>query len=291
MIRRHLAALLIVLACAHAASARKAPRPYDFTGRWVGPIRVEGERFDVTADLSMSGPTTFTGSVTVGGPNGTVTCSATGERVRKTTAAFACEDGTAVALSGRLNTRRGRLKGRARLSKGSAAALKGRFKLVQQAAPAVCGDGHVDAGEACDDGNAAAGDGCAPDCTLEVTDVSEIEPNDDFPQATPVPTLPALAHGAVATSLDLDFFRIEITGSDLILETFEGDGQGSCPSADTFLELRGSDGVSIVRTDDDDGIGKCSRLELHGLAPGVYYPCVRGFLTAVPAYSLLISAP
>lgn len=34
-------------------------------------------------------------------------------------------------------------------------------------APALCGDGRLDAKESCDDGNTNAGDGCGPDCTRE----------------------------------------------------------------------------------------------------------------------------
>ncbi|MDB4961147.1 MAG: hypothetical protein JWP01_1146 [Myxococcales bacterium] len=36
----------------------------------------------------------------------------------------------------------------------------------------VCGDNHVDSGEACDDGNMANDDGCSSTCTIQSTSAS-----------------------------------------------------------------------------------------------------------------------
>lgn len=44
------------------------------------------------------------------------------------------------------------------------------------AAPAVCGNGMLEMGEACDDGNTVPGDGCSATCTIECTDPD----GDDF---------------------------------------------------------------------------------------------------------------
>src|SRR5262249_20275032 len=168
------------------------------------------------------------------------------------------------------------------------------FTFTKVAAP-VCGDGRVEDPEQCDDGNTTAGDGCDASCMVEIsTTVAEVEPNDTPAEATLVPSLPAFLTGSVAAGGDQDFFRIEITGGSLILETFDANGPGSCAAGtDTVLELRAADGVTVISVDDDGGLGTCSRIALQGLRPGVYYPCVRSasLSSNVPAYRLRVIAP
>jgi len=232
----------------------------------------------------------FTGDVVVEG----VPCTLRGKRKRKVKLRLVCADGTKGKLNGLLDIENDSLVGMGRLRKSGGKA-PAQFAM-EKSIPAVCGNGTLENGEQCDDGNTVPGDGCDAACQTEVeiaTELDEVEPNDTPAQATDVASLPALAHGSITAGGDEDFYRIVITGSDLVLETFDEGGPGSCGSdTDTIIELRGPDGTTVVDIDDDGGFGPCSRLELHGLPPGVYYPCVRSFLNgAVPGYQLRMIGP
>jgi len=264
--------------------------PYDFTGTWTGVIIAGSDVNFIAAELVPDGAKKFTGSANVEG----IPCTIRGKRKKnsKVKIKLKCENRTKGKFKAILDIENDAMVGAGRLKQGrrkvSAQIALDRFVFI---AP-VCGNGTLEGDETCDDGNTADGDGCSATCTVEVAaELDEVEPNNDAAQATPVPVLPALVHGSVVPAFDEDFFRVEITGTELILETFDGDGPGSCSGTDTVIELRGPDGLQVVALDDDGGIGTCSRLVVSGLTPGVYYPCVRAFFTSIDAYQLLVDEP
>ncbi|WP_437647184.1 DUF4215 domain-containing protein [Sorangium sp. So ce362] len=165
----------------------------------------------------------------------------------------------------------------------------------------VCGDGFIDAPEVCDDGNTGGGDGCDAACRLEgATD--EIEPNSTLAEADANgPVAPgALVSGAIEPESDVDLFALRLTTiSDLRIETFDSSGPARCAdSVDTALSLLAADGVTVLASDDDGGVGACSLIDstspggaaARGLEPGTYYVRVRGF-PGLPAarYTLRVS--
>jgi cysteine-rich repeat protein len=161
----------------------------------------------------------------------------------------------------------------------------------------VCGDGLVDAPEGCDDGNTTAGDGCSATCAFETT--AESEPDDTAATASGPFAPYALITAAITPGSDLDYFAIVLaTTSDLAIETFDGDGPGSCAGLDTVLTLYGSNGATALTSADDGGIGTCSRIDAaldpgaRHLAAGTYFVRVEDFQnnTAIPAYMLQIKA-
>lgn len=278
---------LIALLGSGMAAAGAPLAPFDFTGRWTGVVVAALQTFAVEADLTSSSEKKFSGTAAIEG----VPCQVRGKRKRKVVLRVRCDDGTKGKLTGILDLVNGAVAGAGHLARNGRRAAA-TFAIERAVVPA-CGNGVIESGEQCDDGNTADGDGCGATCAVEVsTIVDEVEPNNAPVQATPVPTLPAVTRGAVDPAADEDFYRIELSGTDLVLETFDANGPGSCgPDTDTIIEVRASNGTTIVGLNDDGGIGTCSRLELHGLTPGVYFPCVRAFAAAVPAYQLVIVGP
>jgi len=264
--------------------------PYDFTGHWSGVILAASQAFTLEGDLAMTTAKKFEGEVVVEG----VPCTLRGKRRRTVKLRLKCADGTKGKLKGLLDIASDAVVGTGRLKKSGRKA-SAQF-AIEKAVVAVCGNGTREDGEQCDDGNTLPGDGCDATCQTEVaivTELDEVEPNGTPAQATDVASLPALAHGSITAGGDEDFYRIVITGSDLVLETFDEGGPGSCGGdTDTVIELRGPNGSTVVAVNDDGGFPPCSRLELHGLAPGTYFPCVRGFSGgAVPGYQLRMIGP
>jgi cysteine-rich repeat protein len=282
--------VLVVLACAPGLGFARAPLPpYDFTGTWTGTIVAGLDVNFVQAELTSVNAKKFTGTADIEG----FTCTVRGKRKQKVKVKFKCEARAKAKFKGFLDIAGDAIFGEGRVKQGRhkapAQLLLERFVFVEP----ICGNGAVETGEQCDDGATMDGDGCSASCAVEIAaELDEIEPNGEAAQATPVPTLPALVHGSLMSLFDEDFFRVEITGTQLILETFDGNGPGTCaPFTDTIIELRGPDGLQVVAIDDDDGIGACSRLVVTGLTPGVYYPCVRTAFTGIDAYQLHVVAP
>jgi cysteine-rich repeat protein len=287
MSHRYLGVLVVAVTSAAAVAHAVVPA-YDVTGHWTGAILAASQGFTIEGDLAAVTTRRFEGDVDVNG----VPCTVRGKRKKKVKLRLVCLDGTKAKLKGLLDIANDTIVGTGRLRKsGRRAAAEFAIAKVVATSP-VCGNGTVEAGEQCDDGNTVPGDGCDALCQSEnppPLELDEVEPNDSPAQATVVASLPAIAHGSVDPGGDEDFYRIELTGSDLVLETSNEAGLGSCDAdTDTIIELRGPGGVSVVAVDDDGGPGLCSRVELHGLTPGVYYPCVRSFAIAVgvPAYQL-----
>lgn len=162
----------------------------------------------------------------------------------------------------------------------SSATAGGPFGLSAESRAISCGDAHTDGTEACDDGNTKSGDGCSAGCTLEP---KETEPNNTSAQAN------AWAEpwvGTIASAGDVDVVKVVVTkaGSTLSASVHDlGDGGCELDLLDSWLELWGTDGDTVLGADDDDGDGKCSALGKAGLAPGTYYLAVSAAPGAVPA--------
>ena len=140
-----------------------------------------------------------------------------------------------------------------------------------------CGDGLVRDDEQCDDGNVFSGDGCSGSC---LTEVPETEPNDDGAVAIATNDFSvAAADGPYETDAfvvaqimpagDDDVYAVANPGLaavTLTAETFGPGGVGVC-GIDTVLTVRDGTGASLV-SDDDAGIGFCSRVEGVVIEPG-----------------------
>lgn len=172
---------------------------------------------------------------------------------------------------------------------GHAGFAAGPVVLQAASRPIKCGDGHTDGTEECDDGNTKSGDGCSATCTLEAT---ETEPNDTAAQANAL-TSPWLARVNPMGDVDVVSFKVTAGLTKATLETSDvGDGACSLGLLDSYLEVLGTDGATVLAFDDDGGDGLCSRALAKGLQPGTYYARV----TASPdgntptfAYSLTLS--
>ncbi|MFO0760918.1 MAG: DUF4215 domain-containing protein [Byssovorax sp.] len=159
----------------------------------------------------------------------------------------------------------------------------------------VCGDGIKKGGEACDDGNANNGDCCTNACQL----LCEVQPNGTAAQAKSggsfVPDL--VLKGAINPIGDIDYYAISLASirTDLLIQTFDGNGPNNCVSVDTVLDLLDADGVTVLASNDDiSGINSCSRIDpasepaARGLPPGTYYARVAAFspMVTIAAYTL-----
>jgi cysteine-rich repeat protein len=144
----------------------------------------------------------------------------------------------------------------------------------------ICGDGVKGPGEQCDDGNTQTGDGCDASCHLETT--GETEPNNSCATANGPYTVlgnPVLMGGSITPVGDSDFFGITLLNyADLVLETFDATGPGSCASIDTEISFYAPGACTTpLITDDESGISSCSKVDaavnpvMRHLAPGTYF--------------------
>jgi len=160
----------------------------------------------------------------------------------------------------------------------------------------VCGDGFVDAPEQCDDGGVVEGDGCSATCQLEL--ISEVESNDTAATANGPVTPTALIAASIHPGSDVDYFAVIVASvSDVKVETFDGNGPGSCVDVDTVATLLDVDGSTVLATADDGDLGTCADIEpnVHAgarqLQPGTYFlrigPQLAG--TVTPAYRVRLT--
>ncbi|MDX9721921.1 MAG: DUF4215 domain-containing protein, partial [Myxococcota bacterium] len=166
---------------------------------------------------------------------------------------------------------------------------------------AACGDGSLSPGETCDDGNTIDGDCCSSSCQLEAG--CETEPNNTVATANPIPLAGGAGQikGSVRPVADQDYFRFTLSSlSDVRIETFDGSGSPTCSGTgdhDTWLELIGTDGSTVLVTDDDGGEGVCSLISApldsgaRQLSPGDYTIHLRRFSdsTEIPLYRLTVN--
>jgi cysteine-rich repeat protein len=176
------------------------------------------------------------------------------------------------------------------------------YGLSVQIQLVICGNGTIEPGEQCDDSNASNGDGCSSTCQIEV--VTELEPNDTPAQALTNGAFPVgqLWQGAITPIGDPDFYLVHLnTTSDLRIETFDGNGPGTCVTIDTKAFLFASDGTTQLAVDDDAGINNCSLIDpttatglgARHLLPGNYYIRIQHYngvgTVIIPAYRVLVT--
>lgn len=132
-----------------------------------------------------------------------------------------------------------------------------------------CGDAVINPGEECDDGNQDIGDGCRPDCTVEL---SESEPNNTFPEANPYVANPFYLAKVAAGDIDFIAFPVSMPNMSVVVRTYDvGDGACAKNELDSFVEILGSDGSTVLASDDDAGEGFCSRAVASSLPVGNYF--------------------
>jgi len=160
----------------------------------------------------------------------------------------------------------------------------------------TCGDGVKAGAEQCDDGNAVDLDGCSAACEIDVFD--EQEPNDTAAQANGPFAPGVIVHGSVKPGADPDFFAIQLPATaDLHVETFDQSGPGSCANIDTVVTFYGTDGATVLASDDDAGVNRCSRLDstttaaVRHLPAGTYYVRVESYAlyAPIPGYGLEVT--
>lgn len=169
---------------------------------------------------------------------------------------------------------------------------EGPFDLTVTAAPELCANGVLDAGETCDDANTLGGDRCSGFCALEAT-ASETEPNGSAQTGNAVVDGAQLL-GAIAAS-DVDVYTLTMTSPGMLrIEAYttvdpdhgNHDGGGSLGpivDCDADLMLRVFDSTGDVDVDgsaiafnNDDGEGLCPALDgttdaALMLEPGTYF--------------------
>jgi cysteine-rich repeat protein len=164
---------------------------------------------------------------------------------------------------------------------GASSGAAGLFTLTANSHPIVCGDGNRDGSEACDDKNTAAGDGCSPTCTIES---SETEPNDNSGQANSLSG--AEFYGTLSGASDVDFVAVNVANGNSTLNAAIYDfGDAGCTygEMDSVIEIRGTNGQTVLASDDNSGDGLCSFASVSGLAAGKYYVAVKPAAGANPA--------
>ena len=170
-----------------------------------------------------------------------------------------------------------------RLEESGRNAVVGAYEVRGRLFPTECGNGihEAPANEQCDDGNTTAGDGCSATCMIEPDGVA-MAPGATFT-------------GAISPAGDRDIYALDLTqGQNIVAEVT--DGMGGCPG-DSFLDLYGPDGSTVLGTDDDDGVSNCSAINARtdtwaaNLDAGRYFLRVRGFgaSTVLNSYVLSIS--
>jgi cysteine-rich repeat protein len=183
----------------------------------------------------------------------------------------------------------------------SGAATQFSYALTVQVQLVICGNGTKEPGEQCDDGNLTGGDGCNSTCFIEV--VTEVEPNGTPAQALANGVFPInqLWAGAISPVGDNDYYLVHLNATaDLRIQTFDGNGPGSCNAIDTVLYLYAANGTTQLATNDQGGISPCSLIDSNlaatfpgarHLAPGDYYVRMQRWLDSavINAYDVLVT--
>ncbi len=151
---------------------------------------------------------------------------------------------------------------------GNDAATAGSFTISAESRAIACGDAHRDGTEECDDGGKTPGDGCSATCKLES---DETEPDATSAQAS---TYVVDYAAAIMPAGDVDVVKFTMPAgkTSMTVDTFDfGDGACSKGELDSFLEILGTDGSSVLASDDDGGQGACAKATATGLSPGSVY--------------------
>lgn len=161
--------------------------------------------------------------------------------------------------------------------------------VVEGVAVDICGNGIVDGTmETCDDGNTMPGDGCDATCQVEAAGAFTATGGNTQTFA-----------GQTLAVGQLDTYLVTVpAGNDVYLtaETFENAMTMTCPNIDTVLRLL-DNGNTRLGTDDEGGVGSCSRIDpaIDGFARltggATYFVTVEEFqLNAAITYDLVLSA-
>ncbi len=153
------------------------------------------------------------------------------------------------------------------LVSGYSALTYGPYHLSVKTRAAVCGDKLLDPSESCDDGNALPGDGCSAACTLEL---SEVEDNGTVAMANAFKE-PMIGRIEPTGDVDVMSFDVIKPNSSVTVTNTVTPGTG-CRKVfiDSYLELIGTDGVTVLAQNDDNG-GPAAKIIKTGLAVGKYY--------------------
>ncbi|WP_438021347.1 DUF4215 domain-containing protein [Sorangium sp. So ce315] len=146
------------------------------------------------------------------------------------------------------------------------------YGLLVTLVPEVCGDGNTTYSEQCDDGNTTSGDGCSAACRFEL---DETEPNNTPAQAD-AHAAPWLAE--ISPARDVDVVAVNVPGPrSTLIATVSDNGTEACMNGrlDSYVEILGDNGATVLASDDDSGIGYCSSALATGLAAGTYHVRVR----------------
>ncbi len=154
----------------------------------------------------------------------------------------------------------------------------GQFRLTVESRPLnECGDGYRDPNEQCDDGGFENGDGCSDQCLVESSE------NEESANVYVDPF-----YGSIFPAGDVDVIEVEVTEprTTLRAETFDLN-DGSCLSGkiDSYVEIIGPGGETVLASDDDSGLGACAVAIAPGLDPATYYVLVRAGDEASPQQS------
>jgi len=143
----------------------------------------------------------------------------------------------------------------------------GDYVLDVHTRQVVCGDGVRDSTERCDDGNTTAGDGCSASCNVES---SEQEPNGQRNSADDYDHTPWFAR--ISSATDRDYYSVTVPddGGSIVVHTLDlGDNACAYNLMDTVVDI--FENTTLLVSDDDSGVGKCSLAVASGLAAGDYY--------------------
>lgn len=150
---------------------------------------------------------------------------------------------------------------------GYSALTYGPYHLSLKTRPAKCGDNLLDPTETCDDGNMTSGDGCSAACDLEL---SEVEDNATVATANAFKE-PMIGRIEPTTDVDVVSFEAVKANTTVTATNTVIPGIG-CKKVfiDSFLELIGTDGVTVLASNDDNG-GPAAKIIKTGLPVGKYF--------------------
>ncbi len=105
----------------------------------------------------------------------------------------------------------------------------------------------------------------------------EVEPNDSYDIATPMPVDATIMEANYATGTDWDYYSVSlVSGTTYVFETGPALDALST-NVDTYLHLYDTDGVSQITSDDDGGVQNFSRITYTAGTTGTYYIASRPY--------------
>lgn len=153
----------------------------------------------------------------------------------------------------------------------------GAFSLKLRNVRLACGDGVVSGVEQCD---ALVPEPAEPLCSSECVYTIPDGPTESEPNELPSQQRPYVdgVMGRVWPAGDVDVYRVEVAQGEVLTVDVDdrlGDGpaRGACEAEhqDSYVELLGADGETVLGRDDDSGEGLCARLVTAPLSEGSYY--------------------